>query len=92
MSKIRPKNRKSVQPGKREHKSKKKQDWERLYRAAILESDSRKLVERVEQAQSAILARAQALAELSPGHEAEHEALSRALHVLGLLGDIGPKP
>ena len=92
MSKSRPKNRKSVQTGKSEHKSKKKQDWEKLYRAAILEPDSRKLVERVQRAKSAIIARGRILAHLSTGHETEQEAISRALHILDLMGNSEPKP
>jgi len=81
-----------VQTGKSEHKSRKKQDWEKLYRAAILESDSSKLVERLEQAKSAILARGRALARLTTGHETEQKAIDRALHILDLMGDIEPKP
>ena len=34
-----------------------KQDWEKLYRAAVLESDRSKLLQRVEDAEVAILER-----------------------------------
>jgi hypothetical protein len=38
-----------------------KQDWEKLYRAAIIESDRSKLLQRVEDAEAAILERSRSL-------------------------------
>ena len=62
-----------------------KQDWEKLYRAAIVESDRRKLLQRVEVAEAAILERSRRLSESPPASGKEHEAITRALHILSLL-------
>ena len=62
-----------------------KQDWEKLYRAAIIEGDRSKLLQRVEVAEAAILERSRRLSESSPNSEKEQEAITRALHILSLL-------
>jgi hypothetical protein len=62
-----------------------KQDWERLYRAAIIESDRSKLLQRVEDAETAILERSRSLSKLPANSGKEQEAITRALYILGLL-------
>jgi hypothetical protein len=47
-----------------------KQDWEKLYRAAIIESDRSKLLQRVEDAGAAILERSRSLSK-SPANSWE---------------------
>jgi hypothetical protein len=62
-----------------------KQDWEKLYRAAIIESDRSKLLQRVEDAEAAIHKRSRSLSK-SPGNSGkEQEAITRALYMLSLL-------
>jgi hypothetical protein len=67
-----------------------KQDWEKLYRAAVLESDRSKLLQRIEDAEAAILERSQSLSK-PPGdnNEEEQDAITRALHILSLLREAG---
>jgi hypothetical protein len=62
-----------------------KQDWEKLYRAAIIESDRSKLLLRVEDAEAAILERSRSLSKSPAKSGKEQEAISRALHILSLL-------
>ena len=62
-----------------------KQDWERLYRAAVLESDRSQLLQRVEDAEAAILERSRSLSKSPVKSGKEQEAISRALHILSLL-------
>jgi len=62
-----------------------KQDWEKLYRAAIVESDRSKLLQRVEDAEAAILERSRCLSKSSSNSGKEQEAITRALHILSLL-------
>ena len=62
-----------------------KQDWEKLYRAAIIEGDRSKLLQRVEVAEAAILERSRRLSESPPNSGKEQEAITRALHILSLL-------
>ena len=62
-----------------------KQDWEKRYRAAILESDRSKLLQRVEDAEAAILERSRRLSKSPANSEKEQEAITRALHILSLL-------
>jgi hypothetical protein len=45
-----------------------KQDWEKSYRAAVLESDRSKLQQRIEDAQAAILKRSGSLSR-TPGNQ-----------------------
>src|ERR1700738_4320351 len=62
-----------------------KQDWEKLYRAAIIESDRSKLLQRVEDTEAAILKRSRRLSK-SPAHnEKERNAITQALYILSLL-------
>ena len=62
-----------------------KQDWEKLYRAAIIESDRSKLLQRVEDAEAAILERSRGLSKSRTNSGKEQEAITRALHILSLL-------
>jgi hypothetical protein len=62
-----------------------KQDWEKLYRAAIIESDRSKSLQRIEVAEAAILDRSRRLSKSSPNRKKEQEAITRALHILSLL-------
>ena len=62
-----------------------KQDWEKLYRSAIIESDRSKSLQRIEVAEAAILDRSRRLSESSPNRKKEQEAIARALHILRLL-------
>jgi hypothetical protein len=69
-----------------------KQDWERLYRAAVLESDRSKLLQRIEQAEVAILERSRSLSK-SPGNDRkEQEVITRALYILSVLRKAGQEP
>ena len=61
-----------------------KQDWEKLYRAALLESDPSKLLQRIEDAEAAINERSRSLTK-PPGNKKEQDAITRALHILSLL-------
>ena len=62
-----------------------KQAWERLYRAAIIESDRNKLLQRIEDAEAAIHARSRSLAKSPANSGKEQEAITRALYILSLL-------
>ena len=62
-----------------------KQDWEKLYRAAIIEPDRSKLLQRVEDADAAILERSRRLSNSPVNSGKEQEAITRALHILSLL-------
>ena len=59
-----------------------KQDWEKRYRAAILESDRSKLLQRVEDAETAILERSRSLSKELANSGKEQEAITRALYIL----------
>ena len=61
------------------------QNWEKPYRAAILEHDPGKLLQRIELAEAAILERSRSLSKLPGIDRREQEAITRALHILGLL-------
>ena len=62
-----------------------KQDWEKLYRAAIIEPDHGKLLQRVEVAEAAIVERSRRLSKWPAKSGKEQEAITRALHILSLL-------
>jgi hypothetical protein len=62
-----------------------KQDWEKLYRSAIIESDRSKSLQRIEVAEAAILDRSRRLSKSSPNRKKEQEAITRALQILKLL-------
>ena len=66
-----------------------KQDWEKLYRAAVLESDPSKLLRRIEDAEAAILERSRNLSKSPANHGKEQDAITRALHILSLLREAG---
>lgn len=93
MLKSRPRNAQTIQAGDRDHpppRSDHKQEWEKLYRTAVLESDRSKMAQRIEDAQAAILGRERRLAKSPAGHEKEYETIRRALHILSLLREVGP--
>ena len=62
-----------------------KQDWEKLYRAAVLESDRSKLLQRVEDTEAAILERSRSLSKSPANAGKEQEAITRARCILSLL-------
>jgi hypothetical protein len=62
-----------------------KQDWEKLYRAALIESDRSKLLQRVEDADAAILERSRRLSKSPANSGKEQKAITRALHILSFL-------
>ena len=63
---------------------KREQEWEKLYRSAILESDRRKWPKRIDDARAAIIERSRKLAD-SETDGNERDAINRALHILSLL-------
>ena len=69
-----------------------KQDWEKLYRAAILESDRSKLLQRIKDAEAAILERSRSLSKRPRNKGKEQNAITRALHILSLLRQAGQEP
>jgi hypothetical protein len=69
-----------------------KQDWEKLYRAAIIESDRSKLLQRVEDADAAILKRSRSLSKSPAESGKEQNAITRALYILRLLRERGRLP
>jgi hypothetical protein len=62
-----------------------RQDWEKLYRAAILESNRNRLLQRIEDAEAAILKRSRGLSKPQSNNRKEQDAITRALHILSLL-------
>ena len=62
-----------------------KQDWEKLYRAALLESDRSKLLRRIEDAEAAIRERSRSLSRPPGNNGKEQGAITQALHILSLL-------
>ena len=60
-------------------------DWGKLYRAAVLESDRSKSLQRIEQAEIAILERSRSLSKSPGNNRKEQKAITRALHILSLL-------
>jgi|SRR5271169_221660 len=66
-----------------------KQDWEKLYRAAVIESDRSKLLPRIEHAEAAILKRSRSLSKPPGDKGKEQDAITRALHILSLLREAG---
>ena len=66
-------------------KHKVKQGWEKLYRAAIIEPARSKLLQRVEDAEAAILERSRSLSKSPANSGKEQEAITQALHILSLL-------
>jgi hypothetical protein len=68
-----------------------KQDWEKSYRAAVLEFDRTRLPRRIEDAEAAILKRSRSLPKPLSNHRKERDAITRALHILSLLREAGQK-
>jgi hypothetical protein len=68
-----------------------KQDWEKLYRSAVLEFDRSRLLLRIEEAEAAILRRARSLSKPLGNHGREQDAITRALHILSILREAGQK-
>ncbi len=62
-----------------------KQDWEKLYRAAVLGSDRSRSLQRIEDAEAAILERSRSLSKPPGNNGKEQDAMTRALHILSLL-------
>jgi hypothetical protein len=62
-----------------------KQGWEKLYRAAIIEPDRSKLLQRIEVAEPAIVERSRRLSKSRANSGEEQEAITRALYILSLL-------
>lgn len=56
-----------------------KQDWEKLYRAAIIESDRGKLLQRVEDAYAAILERSRRLSNSPANKRSPVESAERSV-------------
>jgi hypothetical protein len=68
------------------------QDWGTLYRAAVFETDPSKSLQRIEDAEAAIIERSRNLSK-SPGNNGkEQDAIARALHILRLLRQAGRGP
>jgi hypothetical protein len=72
-------------PGARTQNDANCQDWEKIYRAAILEFDPSKLLQRIEQAEAAILERSRGLSRLPGNNRKEQGVIIRALHILSIL-------
>ena len=68
------------------------QDWEKLYRAALLELDRSKLLQRIEDAEAAILERSRSLKKSPGNNEKEQGVITRALHILSLLRKARQEP
>jgi hypothetical protein len=66
-----------------------KEDWEELYRAAVLEFDRSRLPQRIEDAEAAIRKRSRNWSKPLSGHAREQDAITRALHILSLLRKTG---
>jgi hypothetical protein len=69
-----------------------KQDWEKLYRAAVLESDPSKFLQRIEDAEAAIIERSRSLSTPPGNNGKEQDAITRARHILTLLRQAGQEP
>jgi hypothetical protein len=67
------------------------QDWEKLYRAAILEPDRSKVLRRIEEAEAAILERSRSLSTAPSNNRKEQDVMARALYILNLLREAGPE-
>jgi len=62
-----------------------KRDWERLYRAAVLGHDRSKLLQRIEDAETAILERSRRSSDAPGNNGKEQHDITRALRILSLL-------
>jgi hypothetical protein len=79
-------------PGARTLNHSECQDWGKLYRAAVLESDRSKLLQRIERAEGAILERSGSLSKSPGNNRKEQELITRALHILSLLRKAAQQP
>ena len=79
-------------PGARKLNNSECRDWGKLYRAAVLESDRSKLLQRIEQAETAILERSASLSKSPGNNRKEQEVITRALHILSLLRKAAQEP
>ena len=68
-----------------------REDWEELYRAAVLEFDRSRVLQRIQAAEAAILERSRNRSKPLSGHAREQDAITRALHILSLLRKAGQK-
>jgi hypothetical protein len=66
-------------------------DWEKLYRAAVLEFDRNSLLQRIEEAEAAILRRSRSLSKPPGNRGREQDAIAPARHILSLLREAGQK-
>jgi len=68
------------------------QHWEELNRAAVLESDRSRLLQRIEDAKAAILERSRSLSKSQGNNGREQDSITRALHILSLLREAEHEP
>jgi hypothetical protein len=66
--------------------------WEKLYRAAVLESDRSKVLQRIEDAEAAILERSRRLSKPPGNNGKEQDSITRARYILSLLREAGQTP
>ncbi len=69
-----------------------KQDWEKLYRAALFESQPSRLLHRIKDAEDAIIRRFENLSAWPDNNRKEQDALTRAQHILSMLRQAGQGP
>jgi hypothetical protein len=60
-------------------------NWRGLYKAALFETDTSKLPERIDEARKALIVRSRELFETSPNYDGETEAIENALYALQAL-------
>ena len=60
-------------------------NWRELYRAALFETDTNKILSRIEAARSALVFRSRELFESSPNYDGEPKAIEDALYALQAL-------
>jgi len=61
------------------------QKWRELYNAALFETDTSKLPQRIEEARKALIFRSRELFQTSPNYGGETEAIENALYALQAL-------
>ncbi len=59
--------------------------WRGLYHAALFETDTSKLADRIEEARKALIVRSRELFATSPNYDGETEAIENALYALQAL-------
>jgi hypothetical protein len=60
-------------------------NWRALYHAALFETDTSKIAERIEEARKALVVRSRELFATSPNYDGETEAIENALYALQAL-------